>query len=458
MSWFSSFTKEQRLQTAICLSLSFTIAEVVGGVYANSLSILSDAAHLLTDVASFGIALSALYLSRKPATNKYSFGYVRAEIIGALISVFSLWVLTGVLIVEAINRFYKWTQGNGEEVDGKLMTIIACFGVLINLVLATVFMQEHEEGAFHSHDHDHAEDDAHEHSHSHSSHNSHSTAHVEMNSNNNKSGSHQYRALESHDEESGHSHGGHNHGHGHGHGHGHEEHQSLVEKEACCDGHDHDHHDHHDSHDHSDGHSHAHGHGNSSHNRHVEKTPLLDQPLSDQSSSSSSGVVGMRDLNMNAAYAHVISDLIQSSGVVIGGMIIWVRPEWQVVDPICTFIFAGLVIKSTVSLITQVMEVLFEGVPRHINYDDVKAKLESLPLVVAVHDLHIWSLSSHLVSMSCHVHVEVEHVKLPSTSDDIIKSCNDVCQKAGIHHVTIQIEYNQNCPTQSNSHNHANCM
>ena len=84
---------------------------------------------------------------------------------------------------------------------------------------------------------------------------------------------------------------------------------------------------------------------------------------------------------MSAAYAHVLSDLIQSVGVVVAGVIIWIYPEWQIVDPICTFLFGFLVLNSTRSLMQEVMEILFEGVPSHINYDDIKKKLLGVALV-----------------------------------------------------------------------------
>jgi Co/Zn/Cd efflux system component len=132
--------KETRLTLAICLSLLFMIFEITGGLWANSLAILSDAAHLLTDVAGFAIALVATMMATAPASKHYSFGLARAEVLGALLSILSLWVLTFWLIVEAYERTMIWYSGGTLDVDGKLMFVIACIGVLVNICLSCVFM------------------------------------------------------------------------------------------------------------------------------------------------------------------------------------------------------------------------------------------------------------------------------------------------------------------------------
>ena len=450
----SHWNKESRLLLAICLSSAFMCAELIGGILANSLAVLTDAAHLLTDVAGFIIALAASILAKKKASKRFSFGYARAEIIGALISIITLWVLTGWLLLEACERLYSWFEGTAKPVDGKIMTIIAVLGVIINLILALVFQQEHEEGAFHSHgahEHDHGHDHGHSHGHDH---------HKEDHQNHHKS---------SHDHD-GHSHGGHSHG---SHEHTHE----LVKMEqgnghdhSHDHGHDHGHQQHKEGHTHTnrskqastvseetanllatgasyqnsdevDHHNHSHDHGHDNHSSCNSK--------SDNNNNSSSSVEVRRDLNMSAAYAHVIADLIQSVGVVIAGVIIWFHPTWQVVDPICTFIFGFLVLNSTRGLMTQVMEILFEGVPAHINYEDIKKNLSNLPLTEEIHDLHIWSLSSHMIALSCHVKVK----GADTSSSEIIKSCQEVCSRYGIHHVTIQVETTSDCPTSHDSNN-----
>ncbi|XP_017062087.1 uncharacterized protein LOC108101999 isoform X2 [Drosophila ficusphila] len=88
--------KARRILIIACvLCFVFLIVEVVGGVVSNSLAIATDAAHLLTDLASFLISLFALYLAGRPSSERLSFGWYRAEVIGAMISVFFIWVITG---------------------------------------------------------------------------------------------------------------------------------------------------------------------------------------------------------------------------------------------------------------------------------------------------------------------------------------------------------------------------
>lgn len=120
----------RKLIFASLLCLLFMLVETVGGLLANSLAVASDAAHLLTDFASFMISLFSLWLAHRPASKKMSFGYYRAEVIGALTSVLLIWVVTGVLVLIAIQRL----RSGEYEVDARIMLITASFGVLVNIV------------------------------------------------------------------------------------------------------------------------------------------------------------------------------------------------------------------------------------------------------------------------------------------------------------------------------------
>jgi len=141
------------------LCFAFIIVEIVGGVIANSLAIMSDAAHLFSDLAGFIISLAAIMLARRPATAKLSFGFHRVEIIGAIVSILIIWLLTGILFVEAIDRVR-----NPVDVDGKIMVIVASVGIVVNLLLAYVLFQSghsHSHGGLpssHGHSHGHGHD------------------------------------------------------------------------------------------------------------------------------------------------------------------------------------------------------------------------------------------------------------------------------------------------------------
>jgi cation diffusion facilitator family transporter len=80
------------------VTLAFILAEVVGGYLAHSLAIMTDAFHMISDLASFLISILAIHLARRSPTARYPFGYQRAEVLGALCSIAIIWVLTAFLV------------------------------------------------------------------------------------------------------------------------------------------------------------------------------------------------------------------------------------------------------------------------------------------------------------------------------------------------------------------------
>lgn len=106
------------------------LAEIVGGYLSNSLAIATDAAHLLTDFASFMISLFSLWIATRPATRRMSFGWYRSEVIGALTSVLLIWVVTGILVYLAVERVVQ----KDFEIDAFMMLITSGLGVLVNLM------------------------------------------------------------------------------------------------------------------------------------------------------------------------------------------------------------------------------------------------------------------------------------------------------------------------------------
>lgn len=120
-----------RLVVSITLNLLITIAEIVGGLLAGSLALLSDAVHNLSDTASLGISYVARRISTRSATAEKTFGYKRAEIVGAFINLISLVIIALFLMKEAIERFF-----NPREIDGTLMLAVAVIGLLANVITA----------------------------------------------------------------------------------------------------------------------------------------------------------------------------------------------------------------------------------------------------------------------------------------------------------------------------------
>ena len=305
----------KKLYLAAIICFVFMVIEIIGGAIAHSLAIMTDAAHMFSDLSGFAIAIASLKIASKPASSNMSYGYHRSEIIGAVISVALIWGLTIWLLYEAVVRVI-----NPVEVDGLVMLITALLGLGCNILMAWSLHPSH----------------------------------------------------------------------GHSHGH---------------------------SHDHSHSHSHPKVHytNGSEHDSHIEMQKHQEN-------------VGVR-----AAALHVLGDIIQSVGVTIAGVLIFINPEWKLADPICTFVFSIIVMGTTFPIIKESLGVLMEGAPLEIDVESLGEDLADIGEVSEVHDLHVWSLSIGKPSMSCHLTSNDPHTAL--------QKATQICKnKYGITHTTIQIE------------------
>ena len=131
---------EGRLWISIFLNLIITLAEFVGGIISGSLALLSDALHNLNDTASLAISLIARKISKRDANIDKTFGYQRAEIIGAFINLITLVIIALFLIKEGVERFY-----NPQPIDGTVMFIVAVIGLLGNVITAVLLYKSSEE-------------------------------------------------------------------------------------------------------------------------------------------------------------------------------------------------------------------------------------------------------------------------------------------------------------------------
>jgi cobalt-zinc-cadmium efflux system protein len=122
-----------KLTIALILILGFMAAEVVTGILANSLALLSDAAHMLTDAAAIGLSLVALRLSRRPAEGHMTFGLKRVEILSAQVNGITLLVLAAVIAIEGVRRLF-----DPPGVDGGLVLFVALAGIVVNLAATMV--------------------------------------------------------------------------------------------------------------------------------------------------------------------------------------------------------------------------------------------------------------------------------------------------------------------------------
>ncbi|WP_333682277.1 cation diffusion facilitator family transporter, partial [Dyella sp.] len=121
------------LTLALALLLAFMVAEVVVGIMARSLALISDAGHMLTDVGSIALALFAIRMAARPACGRYTFGFKRVEILSAQANGLTLLVLAAWFIYEAIRRLIS-----PPPVHGSLMTLVAIAGIVVNLAVVWI--------------------------------------------------------------------------------------------------------------------------------------------------------------------------------------------------------------------------------------------------------------------------------------------------------------------------------
>lgn len=143
---------------------------------------------------------------------------------------------------------------------------------------------------------------------------------------------------------------------------------------------------------------------------------------------------GKDDLNVRAAFLHLASDAAVAAAVAITGVIIrFTHVLW--LDPVASIVVSGVVLYSTWSLLRRAIDLAMHAVPRGIDLDAVRTRLTSLPNVLAVHDLHVWALSTTENALSAHLVLRV----MPD--DAVVCSFDEkVRTEFALHHVTLQIE------------------
>lgn len=141
------------------------------------------------------------------------------------------------------------------------------------------------------------------------------------------------------------------------------------------------------------------------------------------------------NLNVRGAWLHVLTDALGSVQAILAGGLIW-GFGWSWADPAASVLISFLVIYSAWGLLRETVDVLMEGAPRHVDVDEVRTCLTGLPCVLAVHDLHVWTITSGLESLSCHVVVEDGQ----SHGDTLTEVRAVLHDRFGIDHMTIQVE------------------
>lgn len=338
----------KKLIIASILCLCFMTAEVIGGVLSNSLAIATDAAHLLTDFASFMISLFAIWLAGRPSTQRLSFGWYRAEVIGAVASVVMIWVITGILIYLAIQRLINADY----EIDAKIMLITSALAIIVNVIMGVQLSHSHSHGGEH------------------------------------------HLAVISVEQE--------------------------IEPPALED----------NSNQPEDVTNQAPGPSKNT-------TPAKEnKDLKNKKKKNKKSAPPKENINVRAAFIHVLGDVIQSIGVFIAALVIYFKPEWAIADPICTFFFSVIVLFTTFSIMKDALLVLMEGTPSYLQYAEVMSVFSTIDGVERVHNLRIWALSINKIALSAHLAIR-PGADPKKILQDATKAVN---KKYNFFEVTIQIE------------------
>ena len=261
------------------------VVELAAGFLSGALALVADAGHMLTDVGALGLSLFTALLARRPADPKRTFGYLRWEILAALVNGAALFGLAGWVVVEALGRL-----ADPQPIRTGIFLVVAALGLLVNLVSLQVL---------------------------------------------------------------------------HGAQHG--------------------------------------------------------------------------SLNARGAYLHVVGDALGSVGA-LGAAVIVRLTGWTLADPLVSILLALLILVGAWRLLRESTDILLEAVPAHLSLEEVRRKMLEVQGVRAVHDLHVWTVTSGVVAMSGHA-VVPELAAHPAA----LAGLRDTLVRFGIGHATIQLEIEDSC-------------
>lgn len=271
------------LRIAIGITAVILLLEFFGGLATNSLALLSDSGHMLSDVSSLVFSLLAMWLAAKPPTADKHYGYSRVEILAALLNGVTLFVIAGLILFEAVHRLRA-----PEPVSSVPMMGIAVIGLLANLLSAWALLRQGD---------------------------------VKSN------------------------------------------------------------------------------------------------------------------INMRSAYLHVLGDALGSVGAIVAGLLMYFW-NWVLADPLISVLVAGLILKGAWGVVRQAVHILMEGTPANISPCQVREQLEQIDGVLNVHDLRIWTITSEIHSLCCHLLVDER-----ADSQLVLQLANShIRGDFGIRYATVQIE------------------
>ncbi|HYX26993.1 MAG TPA: cation diffusion facilitator family transporter, partial [Pyrinomonadaceae bacterium] len=143
------------------------------------------------------------------------------------------------------------------------------------------------------------------------------------------------------------------------------------------------------------------------------------------------------DLNVRSAYVHMFGDAISALGVVLAGAIIAATGA-TVADSIVSIVIGVLILWSSWGIVKESLNVLLESIPRGMDMDHVEQTIAGVSGVLAVHDLHVWTIGSGIIACSCHITVGEQSIR---SGQNVLRAVNQELEHHfGISHSTIQVE------------------
>ncbi len=279
-----------RIVVAMAIIGAFLVVQVVGGILSGSLALLADAGHMASDLIGLVVALVAAIVAARPATDRQTYGYRRAEVLGALVNGVILVVVAVTVAVSAIGRLMSGAEGEAHEVQGLPMLVIAVIGLLANVAAMLVLR------------------------------------------------------------------GG-----------------------------------------------------------------------------------AKQSINMRGAYLEVLGDLIGSALVIVAALVI-VTTGFDAADPIASLLIAVLIVPRALSLLRDVVHVLFESAPADTDVAEIREHLLGTPGVVAVHDVHVWQITSGSPVFSAHVEVEPDVFEAGRAGELLDELGGCLAEHFDVAHSTFQLE------------------
>nr|ODN86483.1 solute carrier family 30 (zinc transporter), member 1 [Cryptococcus depauperatus CBS 7841] len=424
-----AFSRQARIITLLVIDSVFFLIELITGYAVGSLALVADSFHMLNDVLSLVVALYTIKLATAPSSAANSYGWQRAEVLGALINGVFLVALCMSIGLEAIGRIVA----PPEITNPKLIVLVGSLGLLSNFVGLFLFHEHGHSHGGHSHgpiglDNGEEENDTLSRENSVSDlyqHPAQTRAQVIETAQEFGYGSTQM-ASSFDSSFSPHHHGkslsqndtlppfndyasgssatvtdsvikpSNNHEHSLDLDYANE--QTPLKVDLAKDAGD-------AEVGHSQAHPHGHGHGS---------------------------------MNMRGVFLHVVGDALGNVGVIAAGLVIWLcHGRWTLYfDPAVSLLITCIIFSSALPLVKSASYILLQGVPSHVSLDAVRQSIVDVDGVDSVHELHIWQLSESTVVASVHVLIDRER--------DYMIVANGIREKMhahGIHSVTIQPEF-----------------